>query len=222
MFQAAIFDMDGLLIDSEPLWHKAEITVFASVGVHLTPEQCRETTGVRIDEVVRLRHRQQPWSNKSLAQVEAEIVEEVQYLALHEGCAMPGVQELLEELARRRFRIALASSSPLSMIRTVVNHLGLAPYFSRLSSATSEAQGKPHPGVYLSTAAALAMPPRACLAFEDSVPGVLSAHAAGMSVVAVPDPHHYARAEFEVAIMKLPTLIEFLTSPFLSALPPLL
>jgi len=222
MFQAAIFDMDGLLIDSEPLWHKAEVKVFATVGLHLTPEQCMETTGVRIDEVVRLRHRQQPWHQKTLAQVEAEIIEEVQYLAITEGSAMPGVHELLEELARRRFQLALASSSPLAMIMSVVKHLGIDGYFSTLRSAATEVEGKPHPAVYLSTAAALAMPPRACLAFEDSVPGVLSAHAAGMSVVAVPDSHHYARAEFEVAIMKLPTLIEFLSSPFLSALPPLL
>lgn len=222
MFQAAIFDMDGLLINSEPLWHKAGIKVFASVGVHLDEAQCRETTGVRIDQVVQLRHRQQPWDIKSLAQVEAEIIEEVQSLALSEGTAMPGVQELLEELARRRFRIALASSSPLDMIKAVVQHLGIDGYFTTLRSAASESEGKPHPAVYLSTAAALAMPPRACLAFEDSVPGVISAHAAGMSVVAVPDPHHYARPEFEVAILKLPSLSEFLSSPFLSALPPLL
>lgn len=57
MIHAAIFDMDGLLIDSEPLWHRAEIKVFATVGLHLTEQDCRETTGVRIDEVVRLRHR---------------------------------------------------------------------------------------------------------------------------------------------------------------------
>lgn len=222
MFQAAIFDMDGLLIDSEPLWHKAEIKVFATVGLHLNEAQCRETTGVRIDEVVRIRYRQQPWKNKTLPQVEQEIIEEVQHLAVTEGHMMPGVHELLEELSQRNFRIGLASSSPLAMIQAVVNHLGIGQYFATLKSAADEVEGKPHPAVYLTAAAAMSMPPRACLAFEDSVPGVISAHAAGMSVVAVPDAHSFGRAEFEIAIMKLPTLVEFLTSPFLTALPPLL
>lgn len=213
--QAAIFDMDGLLIDSEPLWHKAEIAVFATVGLHLTSEQCRETTGVRIDEVVRIRHRQQPWQNKSIEQVEREIIAEVERLTLSEGAAMPGVHALLEHFAGAGLRMAVASSSPAPMIAAVVQHLGIADYFETLHSAADEQHGKPHPAVYLSAARALQVEPRHCIAFEDSIPGVQAAHAAGMTVIAVPDTHHFARPEYGIAAQKLRSLADFNPSAFL-------
>lgn len=215
MFQAAIFDMDGLLIDSEPLWHKAEIEVFATVGLCLTPEQCRETTGVRIDEVVRLRHRQQPWYNKSVEQVAREIMEEVQRLAVTEGQALPGVYAVLEEFATGGVPMAVASSSPLPMIVAIMEHLGINHYFKTLCSAADEIHGKPHPAVYLNAARQLDVAAERCLAFEDSIPGVQSAHNAGMTVIAVPDAHHFARPEFDVAVRKLHTLAAFSPSAFL-------
>ena len=219
MFDAAIFDMDGLLIDSEPLWHKAEILVFATVGLHLSDAQCRETTGVRIDEVVRIRYRQQPWHNKSCAQVEQEIMAEVQRLAVTEGRALPGVHAVLDEFAALGVPLAVASSSPTSMIRAVVAHLGIAHYFNVLCSAADEEHGKPHPAVYLNTARQLGVAPERCVAFEDSVPGVLSAHAAGMTVVAVPEPHHFECAEFALAALKLRSLAEFSPAAFLQRQP---
>jgi mannitol-1-/sugar-/sorbitol-6-/2-deoxyglucose-6-phosphatase len=215
MIEAAIFDMDGLLIDSEPLWHKAEIQIFATVGLHLTPAQCRETTGVRIDDVVRIRHRQQPWHNKSLDQVEREIMAEVHRLAVTEGQALPGVYAVLEAFAALGMPMAVASSSPLPMIAAVVAHLKISHYFRTLCSAADEVHGKPHPAVYLSTARQLGVAPERCVAFEDSIPGVESAHHAGMTVIAVPDAHHFARPEFSVAACKLPSLADFSPAAFL-------
>jgi HAD superfamily hydrolase (TIGR01509 family) len=220
MFEAAIFDMDGLLIDSEPLWYKAEALVFATVGLHLTAAQCRETTGVRIDEVVRIRHRQHPWSNKSCAEVEREIMTEVQRLAVTEGQAMPGVYDVLEEFHALGVPLAVASSSPAGMIAAVLDHLGITPYFKLQCSAADEEQGKPHPAVYLNTARQLGVAPQRCVAFEDSVPGVQSAHAAGMTVIAVPDPHHFERPEFSLARLKLHSLAGFSPSAFLGRPPP--
>jgi mannitol-1-/sugar-/sorbitol-6-/2-deoxyglucose-6-phosphatase len=213
-----IFDMDGLLIDSEPLWLRAEQLVFATVGIELTVEMCKETTGVRIDEVVRLRHAKKPWTNKSLAQVGAEILAEVQRLATTEGQTLPGVREVLEACARSNCKIALASSSPLHMIEAVISHLELAQYFSVLCSAADEEHGKPHPAVYLTTAARMELAPESCLAFEDSIPGVLAARAAGMRVVAVPDAHHFMREEFAVAQLKLRSLAEFIDTPLFRSL----
>ncbi len=102
IIEGFIFDMDGLLIDSEPLWLRAEQQVFATVGLELTEAMCKQTTGVRIDEVVRLRHAEQPWTNKSLQQVEAEILAEVQRLASTEGKPLPGVHEILQAGAKLR------------------------------------------------------------------------------------------------------------------------
>lgn len=208
-----IFDMDGLLIDSEPLWLRAEQLVFATVGLKLTEDMCRQTTGVRIDEVVRLRHAEQPWTNKSLRQVEAEILAEVQRLATTEGKALPGVYEVLEACSRSDCVIAIASSSPLHMIEAVIRHLGLAKYFSVVCSAADEKHCKPHPAVYLTTAARMGIAPAHCLAFEDSVPGVRAAHAAGTKVVAVPDAHQFNREEFAIAQLQLASLADFPATP---------
>jgi mannitol-1-/sugar-/sorbitol-6-/2-deoxyglucose-6-phosphatase len=216
--QGLIFDMDGLLIDSEPLWLRAEQLVFETVGLELTEDMCKQTTGVRIDEVVRLRHAERPWTNKSLKQVEAEILAEVQHLATTEGTTLPGVHEVLEACARGGYAMAIASSSPLEMIIAVVRHLGLAKYFSAICSAADETHGKPHPAVYLTTAAQMGVAPTCCLAFEDSIPGVLSARAAGMRVVAVPDVHHFHREEFAVAELKLASLADFLETPLFRSL----
>lgn len=204
-----IFDMDGLLIDSEPLWLRAERLVFATVGIELTPLMCKQTTGIRIDEVVWLRHEEKPWTSKSLAQVEAEILAEVQRLATTEGKALPGVFEVLEACAASGCIIALASSSPLHMIKAVIDHLGISRYFAVLCSAADEQHGKPHPAVYLTTAAHMGLAPESCLAFEDSIPGVMAAKAAGMQVVAVPDEHHFNREEFAIAEAKLASLADF-------------
>ena len=213
-----IFDMDGLLIDSEPLWLRAEQLVFATVGIELTPLMCKQTTGVRIDEVVRLRHAEQPWADKSLAQVAAEILDEVQRLATTEGRALPGVYEVLEACAASDCSIALASSSPLHMIEAVIEHLGLSGYFSVICSAADEQHGKPNPAVYLTTARRMGLAPQDCLAFEDSIPGVQAAHAAGMQVVAVPDAHHFDRPEFALAELKLASLADFIDTPLFRSL----
>lgn len=218
MIQAAIFDMDGLLVDSEPLWYRAEVKIFADLGLTLTPEQFRLTSGVRIDEVVRIRHQEQPWHGKSLKDVELEIMREVERLAVSEGEAMPGVREVLAELTARGYPLAVASSSPLSMIEGVLKNLGIARYFSAACSAANEPYGKPHPAVYLHTAAKLGVPPYACMAFEDSIPGVVSARAANMTVIAVPDAHHYGRPEFGIAHLQLRSLRDFLDSDLLRKL----
>ena len=118
--KAAIFDMDGLLIDSEPLWQEAEINVFRSVGVPLTGELCRETVGVRLDEVVRHWYEKFPWHGESLEVVEARILEEISGLIVSRGKPMPGVRETIDMLSAAKYELAVASSSPLRLVRTAL------------------------------------------------------------------------------------------------------
>src|SRR5688572_6329284 len=88
--RALLFDMDGLLIDSEPLWHEAEIYGFSLAGLCLTPEQCLETTGLRVDEVVRFRYAQDPWASPDQTVITAAIVERLVALVHAQGVLKPG------------------------------------------------------------------------------------------------------------------------------------
>jgi sugar-phosphatase len=207
--KAAIFDMDGLLIDSEPLWQEAEISVFRSVGVPLTRALCRETVGVRLDEVVRYWYDKFPWNSESLKAVETQVLEEVSRLIVHRGEPMPGVRETIEMLIAENYMLAVASSSSMQLIRAALETFGLIENFSVLHSAEVEAEGKPHPAVYLSAMSRLGVDPSDCIAFEDSAPGVLAAKGAGAWVIAVPDPADISNPAFADADVVLSSLTKF-------------
>jgi sugar-phosphatase len=188
MLRALLFDMDGLLIDSEPLWHEAEIYGFGLAGLCLTPEQCLETTGLRVDEVVEFRYAERPWVAPSQEAVAAAIAGRVVELVRAKGVLKPGVAEALGFARASGLRIALASSSPYVIIDAVLDTFGLRSAFEVIHSAEEEARGKPEPDVYLTTARKLGVDPAACLALEDSPNGVVAAKAAGMLCAAIPEP----------------------------------
>ncbi len=206
---AAIFDMDGLLIDSEPLWQEAEISVFGSVGVTLTRELCRETMGVRLDGVVRHWYAKHPWVGESLESVEARIIEEISRLIVRRGKPMPGATETIDMLSAAGYELAVASSSPMQLIRTALETFGLIDAFSVLHSAEAEEEGKPHPAVYLSAMSRLGIDPGNCIALEDSVLGVRAAKRAGAWVIAVPDPVDAGKPAFAEADVVLSSLTDF-------------
>ena len=207
--KAVIFDMDGILIDSEPLWHIAEKEVFGALGITLTDAMCEETTGLRTDAMVAYWYDKQPWSHKSFETVADEIIERMRQLVDTYGVALAGVHEMLHDLAQRPLGIGVASSSPPALIDTVVDKLDIRTYFQVLCSAMDEEFGKPHPAVYLTTATRLGVEPHECLVFEDSMTGVRAAKAAGMTTVAVPAAHQYEDHRFAAADVKLRSLRDF-------------
>ena len=209
--QAAIFDMDGLLIDSEPLWREAEVDVFGSVGVPLTEDMCRETTGLRHDAVVRYWHARYPWDEPGIDRLTVQLLEAAQALIVERGVLMPGALRTIQDLNRRGLRLAIASSSPRTLIEAVVQKFGLGEYFSVLHSAEDEEAGKPDPAVYLSTMSLLGVRPQDCFALEDSVSGIRAAKAAGAKVIAVPDPEVVHDPGFGEADVVLTSLEEFST-----------
>ncbi|NDJ85811.1 MAG: hexitol phosphatase HxpB [Chloroflexi bacterium] len=210
MVEAVIWDMDGVLIDSEPLWHEAEMAIFRTVGFAMTREHCLETQGMRVDKVVEYWHARYPWTSPpSLKDVEGALVQAVIDNIQARGEALSGVRDTLAFLAGQGVRMAIASSSPMIMIEAVVSMLAIGGYFEMLYSAEYEPYGKPHPGVYLSTAAKLDVSPSECLVIEDSMRGILAAKAAEMRCLAVPDPALRDDPRLAIADWVLPSLALF-------------
>ena len=209
MLEAVIFDMDGVLVDSEPLWRRAEQAVFPRVGIQLTDEMCMQTMGTRLDEVVRHWFAVKPWQGTSLGEVEEEVVASVVDLVRKEGEPMEGVEQVLRFFRARGFRIGLASSSSARLIDAVLDKLSIRERFDVVQSAEGEPYGKPHPGVFLTTAARLGVEPTSCLVFEDSFAGLIAGLAARMKVVAVPAESDFDQSRFDVAHLKLRSLRQF-------------
>lgn len=208
MIDAVIFDMDGLLIDSEPLWHEAEIAGFRGVGLSYEQSDCLETTGLRIDEVVAQRFAERPWTGAPLAAVTQAIVDHVVGLVAARGEEKPGATQAIEFVRARGVRLGLASSSPPALIDATLARLGLTAAFEVVASAQAEPLGKPHPGVYLSACARLGVDPRRALAIEDSVNGLVAAKAARLRCLVVPDGGSAADPRFALADLVLGSLAD--------------
>lgn len=206
MIKAVIYDMDGIIIDSEPLWRKAEIKIFSEFNVSLTEEMCKETMGLRVDEVVEYWSHKYQLDENDFYAIENKIMDEVVHLVESEGVILAGVNESLDFFKEKKIIIALASSSQMRLIDAVVDRFGLRSYFSTIYSAEVEKYGKPHPGVYITTAEKLNVPTGQCLAIEDSVNGMLSAKAAKMKCIGVPDSEHRTDKRLGVADMVIDSL----------------
>lgn len=209
MIKAVIFDMDGVLLDSEPFWRQAEIECFADVGIHLDEAKCLETQGIRIAEIVALYFRRSPWSGLSPEALTARIIERVAGQIRAKATKNAGVDEIVSFFQSKALPLGVATSSPDVHITAVMQALGLEGVFRVLYSADQESFGKPHPGVYLSTAKRLGVEPEQCLAIEDSVNGVIAAKAARMKCVAVPEALLQTDPRFSIADLRLTSLRGF-------------
>ena len=195
--------MDGLLIDTEPVWRAAQKEVFAELGVELTEADLLESTGVRVDEMAAAFL---PPGGPSPAEVAGRVTDQVVAYVRRDGVPMPGVPEAIALFRRSGLRLAIASSSPLRLIDAVCDRLGLD--IGIRCSALDEPHGKPAPDVYLAAARRLALRPARCLAVEDAPAGVVAAKAAGMSCLAVPDPLLAGDLRYHRADLVLPSLTE--------------
>ncbi len=199
--------MDGLLVESESRWRQAEQEVCRDLGLSLTEDDFDRTMGVRMREVAKLWFQWEPWAGPSTDEVARRVIDRVTELC--QGVeALPGVPEAIELLVSAGCRLALCSSSDLVMIEAILASLGLRDRFEVVYSAENDAFGKPHPMPYLETASLLGVEPRRCIALEDSVAGTISAKAAGMRVIAVPDPQSRGGAQFGVADVVLESLAQ--------------
>ena len=205
---AVIYDMDGVLIDSEPLWQEAEKEVFATVGLNLSTSDCLQTKGMRIDEVVNYWYSRHPWSGMSQSKIVASILDRLIALIHSKGNPLPGVIHSIEYFKSRKIPMAIATSSPVRVMTAVLEKLELRNKFDVLCSAENEAHGKPHPAVYLTTAKQLSVSPKNCLVIEDSISGMHAALAANMNVIVIPEKNERHLSVWQQADHHLTSLVD--------------
>ncbi len=198
MREAVIFDMDGVIIDSEPLWKKSIIHIMKQHGFDFDIDMCNRTKGMRVDEVTEF-WKQELSANFDSKKTAEEIVNEVIRLILIEGEEMPGLKKLLNRIKNNNLKIALASSSSMRIIDSVLTKLEIKDYFEIIQSAEFEEYGKPHPAVFITTAKKLTIEPKNCMVIEDSFHGVLAGKAANMEVVAIPEKGESKLDKFIIA-----------------------
>jgi sugar-phosphatase len=239
--RAVVLDMDGLLIDTEPVWRTAGKEVFANLGIDLTEADLLDTTGVRVDEMAAAFLARRPAAapvpapapvrapahgpgpalvpapahGPSPAEAADRITDLVIAYVAREGEPMPGVPEAIALFERSGLRLAIASSSPARLIDAVCARLNLD--IEIRCSALDVPHGKPAPDVYLAAARRLGFSPARCLAAEDSPAGVIAAKAAGMTCLAVPDPLLTGDPRYRRADLILSSLTK-LTEPLLRRL----
>lgn len=209
MINTVLFDMDGLLLDTEPLWGESMWRIAEKHRIPITKDQFKETTGLRIYEVTEYWSLKYPWEGSTHADVAEEILDDIIETSKLKGSVLKGVVETLQLFKENAFKIGLASSSPSRMIHALVAHFGIDHYFDCITSADAVALGKPHPAVFLHCAESLKSKPLECLVLEDSINGMIAGKAARMKVIAVPDALHFDDPRFTLADMKLKSLENF-------------
>lgn len=202
---AIIFDMDGLMIDSEPLAHRAWTDVLDGFGVKLDDTVYHQMIGLRLEDTARLLQQRYdlPVDPQILGQSKEQQLAEIKAV---EGIRMmPGLIELVDEIEQRGLPWAVATSSLRANAEQNLRLIGLFGRCRAIVGGDEVSRGKPAPDIYLLAAERLSVTPQKCLALEDSVPGVKSARSAGMVTVAIPGSHS-SRENYGLANHVYPTL----------------
>jgi HAD superfamily hydrolase (TIGR01509 family) len=188
MIEAVVFDLDGVLVDSEPVWEQVRRQVVAERGGQWLPDAQRRLMGMSTGEWAR--YLSQDLGVGLPPPAVAEMVIERMQARYRDGVPlMPGATEAVRRLAAR-WPLGLASSSPPTLIGAVLDGAGLRECFTVTLSTEQVPRGKPAPDIYLAVTEQLGFPPGVCAAVEDSTNGLRSAAAAGLQVIAVPHPRY--------------------------------
>lgn len=195
--EAIIFDMDGVIIDSEPLWRKAMVIkineLFKKKGIdyNYTEKDCLETKGLKIDVVIKdlFQNFKLEFKDEIYQKLIKDIVLELKKLIRNTGKPMKGVMSLLKLAKLHKFKLGLASSSSRDIIDTVLEVLKLNDYFKVIYSGDDVKKTKPDPEIFQKAIAELNVQNNSCLIIEDSLNGLTAAVKSGAKVIAVPETH---------------------------------
>jgi HAD superfamily hydrolase (TIGR01509 family) len=207
VIEAVVFDLDGILVDSEHVWDEVRQRLAEERGGAWHDQASRDMMGMSSPEWSRYMHDVIGLSESPEA-INAEVVRRM-HAAYAEGAPLiPGAVEAVERLAER-WPLALASSSNRELIDLVLETSGLGAFFEATVSSEEVSRGKPAPDVFLEASRRLGVGPTRCAAVEDSENGIRSAKAAGMRVIAIPNPQYPpADAALDDADLVLPSIAE--------------
>ncbi|MGK9254024.1 HAD family phosphatase [Paenibacillus sp. P22] len=189
MIKAFLFDMDGVIIDSEPLHFDVDIRVMAYLGAEITQTELEPYVGMTNPAMWKAIKEQYGFPHSTEEIIDYQLKDKLQELDKLDIEPIEGIRELLDELRSHGVAIGLASSSPRVFIEAVLGKFGLADYFGCIVSGEEVPQGKPAPDVYLEAASVLGIQPADCVVLEDSRNGVRAAKAAGMRAIGFINPN---------------------------------
>ena len=184
--EAAIFDMDGLLIDTEAVYIEAYHAAAKAIGTTMSVELCHAMIGVPTRECEAM-IQDHFGPDFSVEQFQTHFSEQAKMMLDAHVPVKPGAAEMLEYLAGRGLPLAIATSSRPTTVQRHLGSAGLLGHFKAIATRYDVERGKPHPDVYLEAARRLGVAPERCIAFEDSNVGLTAAHAAGTMAIMVPD-----------------------------------
>jgi beta-phosphoglucomutase-like phosphatase (HAD superfamily) len=195
-FHAVIFDLDGVLADSEPWWNQIDAQLLAEHGVNYRGEYHRNVLGVSYRLAVEFYKNafHIPASVEELMRRRGEIA--IDFFATRVGL-FPSAKTTLEQLREMRLHLGVATSSVSASARPFLERTGIRSFFDVILTGDEVQRGKPDPDIYLEIAKRLGMPAETCLAVEDALAGVAAAKAARMRVVAIPDTRFVDPREYE-------------------------
>ena len=218
-FRAVIFDLDGVLADSEPWWNKIDKKLLAQYGVTYRGEYHRNVLGVSYRLAVEFYKKAfgLSVSTEEIMRRRAEIA--IEFFANRVGL-FPSAKKVLQELQRMNLSLAIATSSVSASARPFLERHKLTPFFDVIVTGDEIERGKPHPDIYMRAAEKLGLAPDACLVIEDALSGIAAAKAAQMRVAAIPDtrfvnPREYQKkADYVLGgLSEIPALIRGVGAP---------
>jgi HAD superfamily hydrolase (TIGR01509 family) len=220
MFSSVVFDMDGVLVDSEERWDAARRAVVAAGGGAWRDEATGAMQGMSAPEWEAYLHDELGLASRSPAEIGREVVAQMADGYRAELPLLPGAQQAVRALAGR-FTLAVASSANRELIELVLDLADLTRHFAAVVSSEEVARGKPAPDVYLEAARRIGTSPHECVAIEDSSNGLRSAHAAGMAVIAVPNrAFPPARDALSLAAAQVPSVLDVTPQLIATLAPP--
>ncbi|EHB63877.1 MULTISPECIES: HAD family hydrolase [Paenibacillus] len=189
MIQAFIFDMDGVIIDSEPLHFEVDIQVMKDFGAAITQEQLEKYVGMTNPEMWKLIREEYQLQRTVSEIIDYQLSNKIKILTAREMEPIDGIRELLADLKASGIPVGIASSSPPVFIQAVLDKFGLLDAFNCIVSGEEVDRGKPAPDVYLKAAELLGSEPASCMVLEDARHGIAAAKAAGMQCIGFVNPN---------------------------------